>query len=53
MSVLLGFTGSDAKTSTEAANGNTGRARANVKLNAPAVSVVTFRWEHNSLASRR
>ncbi|XP_041980875.1 probable phospholipid-transporting ATPase IM isoform X4 [Aricia agestis] len=41
--------GSEAKSS--AANGST-RARANVKLNAPAVSVVTFRWEHNSLARR-
>ncbi|XP_047028925.1 probable phospholipid-transporting ATPase IM [Helicoverpa armigera] len=34
-----------------AANGGVSRAspgRANVKLNAPAVSVVTFRWEHNT-----
>ncbi|CAH0724954.1 unnamed protein product, partial [Brenthis ino] len=44
---------SDAKkSSTETANGGSapgaspGRA-ANVKLNAPAVSVVTFRWEHS------
>ncbi|CAK1581121.1 unnamed protein product [Parnassius mnemosyne] len=34
---------------TSAARPSPGRA-ANVKLNAPAVSVVTFRWEHNSLA---
>ncbi|XP_046966409.1 probable phospholipid-transporting ATPase IM isoform X1 [Vanessa cardui] len=32
-----------------AARPSPGRA-ANVKLNAPAVSVVTFRWEHNTLA---
>ncbi|XP_064072913.1 probable phospholipid-transporting ATPase IM isoform X3 [Vanessa tameamea] len=47
---------SEAKGSrSETANGGAvarpspGRA-ANVKLNAPAVSVVTFRWEHNTLA---
>ncbi|XP_050676159.1 probable phospholipid-transporting ATPase IM isoform X5 [Leptidea sinapis] len=46
---------SDSKNNRETANGGNvprpspGRA-ANVKLNAPAVSVVTFRWEHNSIA---
>ncbi|XP_052752328.1 phospholipid-transporting ATPase ID isoform X4 [Galleria mellonella] len=42
---------SASKTGGEAANGarpSPGRA-ANVKLNAPAVSVVTFRWEHNTI----
>ncbi|XP_059056149.1 phospholipid-transporting ATPase ID [Achroia grisella] len=42
---------SGVKGAGEAANGarpSPGRA-ANVKLNAPAVSVVTFRWEHNTI----
>ncbi|XP_013169836.1 PREDICTED: probable phospholipid-transporting ATPase IM isoform X4 [Papilio xuthus] len=53
VNTFLPYGSSDAKKST--ANGGAavgrpspGRA-ANVKLNAPAVSVVTFRWEHNSL----
>ncbi|KPI99699.1 putative phospholipid-transporting ATPase IM [Papilio xuthus] len=53
VNTFLPYGSSDAKNST--ANGGAavgrpspGRA-ANVKLNAPAVSVVTFRWEHNSL----
>ncbi|XP_012548814.1 probable phospholipid-transporting ATPase IM [Bombyx mori] len=40
---------SDAKRDEEPNGAVSGRG-ANVKLNAPAVSVVTFRWEHNSLA---
>ncbi|XP_063830250.1 probable phospholipid-transporting ATPase IM [Ostrinia nubilalis] len=50
--------GIEPKNEPETANGGAAVSRpspgraANVKLNAPAVSVVTFRWEHNTIPHR-